>query len=71
MPKDFLRVKERVPVYNYTVPKDAVQFIGEAKATSVELLDELVSKIFDFHVIEPMVSMKEEYRVKLSMQRSL
>ena len=71
MPDGFLKVKERVPIYNYSVPKEIHPFIGEANAVCVELVDELVSKLFDFHVIEPVVSMQEQYRVKPSMQRSL
>ena len=71
MPDGFLKVKEKVPIYDYTVPKAAVEFVGEANATCVELIDELVSKLFDFHVLEPVISMQEQYRVKPSMQRSL
>lgn len=53
MPEGFLKVKERVPVYDYTVPKATVPFIGEANAVCVEIVDELVNKLFDFHVLEP------------------
>ena len=67
IPKDFLKVKENKTTYDYSIPKSIVPFIGEAKATSIELIDELVSKLFDFHVIEPIVTIKEEYRVKPSM----
>jgi len=48
-----------------------VPFVGEAKVVAIELVDELLSDLFDFHVIEPIVTMQEEYRVKPSMQRSL
>lgn len=71
MPEGFLKVKERVPVYDYSVPEATIPYIGEAKAVCVELVDELVSKLFDFHVLEPVVTMQEQYRVKPSMQRSL
>jgi hypothetical protein len=44
-----------------------VPYIGEAKAVCVELVDELLSKLFDFHVLEPIVTMEEKFRVKPSM----
>jgi len=45
--------------------------IGESKTVCVELVDELISKLFDFHFLEPLVTMQEQYRVKPTMQRSL
>lgn len=71
MPEGFLKVKEKVPVYNYKVPESAAKHLGEAKTVSVEIVDELLSKLFDFHVLEPLVTIQEQYRVKPSMQRSL
>ena len=59
MPEGFLKVKERVPVYDYTVPKATVPFIGESNAICVEVVDELINKLFDFHVLEPQVTMQE------------
>jgi len=56
MPEGFLRVKEKVPITSYTVPSVALPVIGEAKAVCVELVDELMSKIFNFHVLEPIVT---------------
>ena len=57
MPDGFLKVKEKVPVYNYKVPDSAKQYLGEAKTVCVEIVDELLSKLFDFHVLEPLVTM--------------
>ena len=45
-------------------------FIGESKAVCVELVDDLLSKLFDIHVLEPIITMEERFRVKPSMQRS-
>ena len=59
MPDGFLKVKERVPIYDYKVPEAVIPQIGESKAVCVELVDELMSKLFDFHVIEPIVTMQE------------
>ena len=59
MPEGYLKVKERVPVYDYSVPKSAQGIIGEAKSVSVEIVDELVSKLFGFHVLEPIVTIQE------------
>lgn len=70
IPDGFLKVKEKVPIYNYSVPEAAVPFIGEPKTICVELVDELLSKLFDIHVLEPTVTMEERFRVKPSMQRS-
>ena len=58
-----------MPVYNYSVPKAALPVVGEAKAACVEVLDELVSKLFDIHVLEPIVSVQEQYRVKPTIRR--
>ena len=71
MPDGFLKVKEKIPVSEYKVPESATKILGEPRAVCVELVDELVSKLFDFHVLEPLVTMQEQYRVKPSMQRSL
>ena len=71
MPDGFLKVKEKVPVYNYKVPDSAKLYLGEGKTVCVEIVDELLSKLFDFHFLEPLVTMQEQYRVKPSMQRSL
>ena len=60
-----------MPVYTYKVPEAALPVIGEAKAACVEVVDELLSKLFDIHVLEPIVRMEEKFRVKPSMQRSL
>ena len=56
MPEGFLKVKERVTIMNYQVPESALPIIGESQAVCVELVDELMSKIFDFHVLEPLVT---------------
>ena len=33
--------------------------MGEAKTASVEIVDELVNKLFGFHVLEPIVTIQE------------
>jgi len=71
IPDGFLKVKERVPVIEHRVPPAALPVIGEARAVCVEVVDELVSKLFDFHVLESVITMQEQYRVKPSIQRSL
>ena len=69
VPEGFFKVKEKVPVYNYSVPKAALPVVGEAKAACVEVLDDLVSRLFDIHVLEPVVTVQEQYRVKPTIRR--
>ena len=57
MPDGFLKVKEKVPITDYRVPESAMGILGEPRAVCVELVDELVSKLFDIHILEPMVTM--------------
>ena len=71
MPEGYLKVKEKVPVTEYKVPESAARILGEPKTVCAEIVDELMSKIFDFHYLEPMVTMQEQFRVKPSMTRSL
>jgi len=59
MPEGYLKVKEKVPITEYRVPECATDILGESKVVCVELVDELVSKLFDFHFLEPMVTMQE------------
>ena len=56
MPEGFLKVKEKVPIMNYKVPEAALPLIGENQAVCVEIVDDLMSKIFNFHVLEPLVT---------------
>ncbi len=60
MPDGFLKVKEKVPITEYRVPECAVAVLGEPNVVCVELVDELVSKLFDFHVLEPLVTIQEQ-----------
>ena len=69
LPKDFVRVRERVAVETYAVPDAVVPFIGEPKAVCTELVDELLSKLFGIHVLEGVVTMQDQYRVKPSAAR--
>ena len=71
IPDGFAKVKEKVPEYSYQVPTAVVPYIGESKAVCVEIVDNLLSKLFDFHVLEPVVTMKEKVRVKPTLQRSI
>ena len=67
MPHGYLKVKEKVPLMSHKVPEAAIPVIGEAKTVCVELVDELVSNLFDFHVLEPIITMQEQFRVKKSI----
>ena len=56
MPEGFNKVKEKVPVLEYKVPESVLPVIGESKAVVIEVLDEMLSKAFNFHVLEPLVT---------------
>ena len=64
VPEGFTKVREKVPVYKYEVPDTVRPFLGEEKSVAIELIDELLGKLFDIHVIEPIVKQEEKYRVK-------
>lgn len=59
MPDGYLKVKEKVPQTEYRVPQSAVAVLGESSSVCVELVDDLVSKLFDFHILEPLITMQE------------
>ena len=64
VPEGFTKVKEKVPVYKYEVPDTVRPYLGEEKSVAIELIDELLGKLFDIHVIEPIVKQEEKFRVK-------
>ena len=62
LPEDYRKVKEKEIVYTYKLP-DFVK-INSSKRFWVEMLDELIFKQFDFHILEPIVSYNESVKVK-------
>ena len=64
-------MKEKTPVYTYKVPEEFVPHIGEPKAICVEMIDELLNKAFGIHILEPVVTFKEETKVKPTFQKSI
>ena len=53
VPEGFVKIKEKVPVYRYEIPEAMRPVIGEARSTAIEIVDDLLSKLYNVHVIEP------------------
>ena len=60
-----------MPVYTYKVPEEIVPHLGEPRVVCVELLDEILNKAFGIHVLEPVVTFKEQSAVRPSFQKSI
>ncbi len=64
LPEGYQKVKQRSQIYSYELPPELLQAVGMAKAVSVELLDEIISEMFNFHFLEPMITYDETIKVK-------
>ena len=70
IPEGYIKVKEKMPVYEYKVPEEYYQVEkGEEKAICISVLDGLLSKAFGFHILEPSVSFKEVEIVRPSLPK--
>ena len=60
MPPGFVKKRDLVTVNYYEAPSDK----GEAKKVSTEILDDLISKLFGFHILQGQVKIEEKWVVK-------
>ena len=67
VPEGFYKVVERTPLYEYKIPHQAADFIGESKVVAIETLDGWINDIFGFHILEPLISYEEKLKVKKSI----
>ena len=50
----------------YKIPVAARANIGEAQATAMEIIDEVLGRCLGIHLLEPQISMREKSVVKLA-----
>ena len=58
--------KEVEQVKEYKIPVAARNNIGEARATAMEILDEVLGRCLGIHLLEPQISVREKSVVKLA-----
>ena len=64
IPEGYFKVKEKTPIYDYTLPESILDIVSEEKVLCIEVLDEIIFEIMGFHFIEPQISYDELMRVK-------
>ena len=71
IPEGYIKVKEKMPVYEYKVPEEYHQVEkGPEKAICISLVDEILSDAFGFHILEPTVSFKEVEIIRPSLPKT-
>jgi len=69
LPSGFVRIKEKVPVYNYGVSEARIKRDGEASAVANMILDDVMNAAFGIRLAERTVSMEERFKVKVTAAR--
>jgi hypothetical protein len=64
IPEGYSKGIEKIPIYDYSLPESIAQILPESKAVSIETLDGIFHDIFNFHIIEPLVTIEERPRVR-------
>ncbi len=67
LPEGYKKVEEKVVVENYSVP--CYLSLPESYVAAIELLDSLLNRTFDFHILEPIVSYDYEPRLTPALGR--
>ena len=65
LPEGYIIQKEVEQVKEYKIPAAARNNIGEAKATAMEIIDEVLGRCLGIHLLEPQITMREKNVVKL------
>ena len=71
LPEGFVKYKERGPVLIYEIDEEKAKFIGEPTLLAYSLVDELLSKLFGFHVTEPKTAIKDQVKAKALFQKTV
>lgn len=70
LPEGFVKYRERGPIPIYEIDEDKTKFIGEPTFIAYGLIDELVNKLFGFHVIEPKTAIRDQVKAKALLQKT-
>ena len=55
----------------YEIDEEQSKFIGEPTLLAYSLVDELLSKLFGFHVTEPKTAIKDQVKAKALFQKTV
>jgi hypothetical protein len=64
VPEGYLKIKEKTAVYQYTLPPQCEDILGNGAFHATQILDELVNELFGIHFIEPTVTYVETLKLK-------
>jgi hypothetical protein len=64
LPEGFTKSKETKPVMSYEIPASTIKVLGEAKAISILVIDDLCNKLFGVHVVTPKIRLEEKFKIK-------
>jgi len=65
LPEGFIKYKELGSVHIYEVVSvEKSAFIGESTLLAYSIVDDLMDKLFGFHVVEPKTVLKEQHKAK-------
>ena len=63
LPPGFTKLVKKKVEYEYKLPYKIQKIYGEKKVICYEILDDLISKAFDTHIIEPKLKLKEVFEI--------
>lgn len=64
IPEGYFKQLDKTPIYEYRVSDQVAEQMPESMVVSVEVFDELLSELFGFHMLEPLVSFEERLKVR-------
>ena len=67
LPEGYMKTVEKEMVLHYSVPY--CLNISEGRRVAVEMIDELVNELFDFHFLEPVATFQTMSRVRPSLKK--
>ena len=53
-----------MPKYTYSLPECVKEQISESQVIGIETLDSILFDLFEFHILEPLVSFEEKLKVR-------
>jgi hypothetical protein len=69
IPEGYLKIKEKTAVYEYTLPRQCEDIMGNGAFHATQILDELVNELFGIHFIEPTVTYVDTLKLKKAIQK--
>lgn len=59
-----MKSKEKVQIQSYIISPTLVPYLHESTLTVLPILDEIISSILGFHILEPFTSFEDQIKIK-------